>query len=113
MFYEFPLRAHVVGVPEPAKSVRLCFSSLFSSFSPRAKLVLFLVVFCAQLPVASFTYFEIFKMEVIVGKIRSGVKIAIPHGTKVKFDDLVTAAYRKSDCDGASAMLLSFDFHSK
>jgi hypothetical protein len=57
MFYEFPLQAHVVGVPEPAKSVRLCISSLFSfisSFSTRAKLVLFLVVCCAQILVASF-----------------------------------------------------------
>jgi hypothetical protein len=52
-------------------------------------------------------------MDAIVGKIRSGVKIAISHDTKVKYDDLVTSAYQKSDCDSASAMLLSFDFHSK
>jgi hypothetical protein len=116
MFNEFPLRAHVVGVPEPAKSVRLFFSSLFcfiSSFSPRAKLVLFRVVFCAQILVESFTYFENFTMEVIVGKIRSGVKIVISNETKVKYDEMVEAAYQKSDCDSASELVLSFDYHSK
>jgi hypothetical protein len=116
MFNEFPLRAHVVGVPEPAKSVRLFFSSLFcfiSSFSSRAKLVLFRVVFCAQILVESFKNFEISKMEVIVRKIRSDVKIVISNKTKVKYADMVKAAYQKSECDSASAWLMSFDFHSK
>jgi hypothetical protein len=116
MLNEFPLRAHVVGVPEPAKSVRLFFSSLFcfiSSFSSRAKLVLFRVVFRAQLLVESFENFEIYKMEVIVRKIRSDEKIFISALKKPTYTQMVNAAYQKSDCDSASALLMSFDFHSK
>lgn len=52
-------------------------------------------------------------MEVILRKIRSDMKIVISNKTKVKYADLVKAAHQKSDCDSASALLMSFDYHIK